>query len=512
MPYVLMSFVALLALGGATRSGFLSLVISEFIGVAFLVGLLVSPRANGLMRRPGVWIAPALLAVVGLVAAIQLAMLALFPVPPSEALLGVGDFLLPTMVQAQAGYAGASIWEGLSAAIIPVAVFLVVASLTATERIRWTIAVLAFGGFSVLLGLLQGVQGPASPLRPFSVTNPTEAVGLFANRNHYAALLYVTLVLACAWLPGSAARAMARHGNRTSAVVWLAIVSALVLACLAGLAMARSRAGVGLTILGLLGIGYKVWRSVGAQAPHDVRSGDASGWRRPIRQVATGIVVFSIVFALQFGLGRILTRFQDDPLQDLRVPLFWNTLEAAFSAMPFGTGMGSFVGVYASLEKNHDLIVSYVNRAHNDFLESFLEVGVFAPVALVVFALWLVSRARDISGGLSAQRRGLENMADLQFAALLAILLLLAHSWVDYPLRTGTLAALFAFLCALLTPPTPEAAPAIQDPSRSKSRVKPKRRNPVVEVEKQADVAATSWKNSTSIPSEWRRGNKNEKP
>src|SRR6516164_1973002 len=49
---------------------------------------------------------------------------------------------------------------------------------------------------NLIFGFLQMAQRPGSTLRFYDVTNPKEAVGLFANRNHFAAHLYVTLVLA----------------------------------------------------------------------------------------------------------------------------------------------------------------------------------------------------------------------------------------------------------------------------------------------------------------------------
>ena len=59
---------------------------------------------------------------------------------------------------------------------------------------------LAVGVLSVLVGLIQVAQGQESPFRFFAITNPTEAVGFFANRNHFAALLYCLMVFALAWI------------------------------------------------------------------------------------------------------------------------------------------------------------------------------------------------------------------------------------------------------------------------------------------------------------------------
>ena len=50
-----------------------------------------------------------------------------------------------------------------------------------------------------ILGHFQVAQGQASPLRFYQFTNPTEAVGFFANRNHFAALIYSVVLLTAAW-------------------------------------------------------------------------------------------------------------------------------------------------------------------------------------------------------------------------------------------------------------------------------------------------------------------------
>ena len=44
--------------------------------------------------------------------------------------------------------------------------------------------------------------------------------------------------------------------------------------------------------------------------------------------------------------------------------------------MPVGAGLGTFVPVYAMFEKPEQVSLFYVNRAHNDVLELWLETGV----------------------------------------------------------------------------------------------------------------------------------------
>ncbi len=94
----------------------------------------------------------------------------------------------------------------------------------------------------------------------------------------------------------------------------------------------------------------------------------------------------------------------------------------------------------------------YFNHAHNDYLELWLETGLagaalFAAVRrLVRLARLLIWRRRIAAGGSS-----------LAAACTLLVALLLAHSTVDYPLRTETIAVLFAFACGAIAAWRPDA-------------------------------------------------------
>src|SRR5581483_9726291 len=91
---------------------------------------------------------------------------------------------------------------------------------------------------------------------------------------------------------------------------------------------------------------------------------------------------------------------------------------------------------------------AYVNHAHDDYLETWLELG-WPGLALIAafLAWWLVSVVR-------IGRNGRDDDASLATAGAVVVGLLLAHSAVDYPLRTPALATLFALGCGLMVPPS----------------------------------------------------------
>ena len=336
-------------------------------------------------------------------------------------------------------------WLSALSVIPPLAVFLGVVLLGYHERRLLSLVLLAVGIIGVFVGLLQVAGGPESPLRFFEITNPTEAVGFFANRNHFAALLYCLILFLVPWVVDAATNAVSRgYRNKieydlTSIVVSIAGFIGLFL-YLAGEAMARSRAGLGLTILALFGaiaIGFSVRRPQGGLSPN---------------KLLLGAVALTLIFALQFAIYRIMERFTFDSVEDARISISRTTLEAALANMPFGSGLGTFVPVYAMFEKPGGVSDAFVNRAHNDALELLLEAGVLGLVVMGVFLVWLVRRSVEVWR--SAPPHGAAEL-DLSLArsATLVAGLLVVHSLVDYPLRTTAMMVVMAFACGLLLEP-----------------------------------------------------------
>ena len=263
---------------------------------------------------------------------------------------------------------------------LPLSVFAASRSAYSQQRIRLCFLLAGLGAVSLAIGFLQMAQGSASSLRFYEFTNPSEAVGFFANRNHFAALLNVTLVLAAVWLWMTANAALRRGALGNRSVLWLGAAAAFLVADAAGLAMARSRAGIFLAIVALIGIvsmAYKQTRATGRDRRHTSSS-----------RISLAAAVFAVLFAAQFGLGSMLSRFEGDPLEDLRFALNQTTFKTAFKALPFGTGLGSFVRVYATVEKKEDAFAGFANRAHNDAAELLLETGVLGAALLLAFLAW----------------------------------------------------------------------------------------------------------------------------
>jgi hypothetical protein len=204
--------------------------------------------------------------------------------------------------------------------------------------------------------------------------------------------------------------------------------------------MARSRAGLVLTIVAVAGIF--------AMASAERRNAFGTG----AGKLLLGATLLAVMLVVQFTLYRILDRFAVEPLEDARVTFARETVGAASAFLPFGAGVGTFVPVYAMFEAPSDTIGNvYINHAHNDFVEGWLETGLFGVALFGVFVVMLGFRSVELWRRPPDKTGELDRL--LMRAATVAIALLIAHSVVEYPLRTGAIMAIFAFSCALLIEP-----------------------------------------------------------
>ena len=357
---------ASLVLGGGTRSGFLGDVVLQLLSIPLLWAVLRELITSGAYQRLKWPLAFA--ATIALVPAAQLIPL---PTPiwrllpgrevlsETYRLLGPSQPLLPlTMSPTATRLSGLAI-------LPPIAIFLGSLTLNYAHRRRMSVVIIVLSVISVFLGLLQLAQGPNSALRFFDFTDRTEAVGSFANGDHFVAPLYSATLFAAVWLVDATIETGLQPRRKVieSAAILLFAASFVALLVSAQM-MTRSRAGLGLSIVALfaaIAIGVLDRRTSASSA------GSA--------KFTIGLAAVAITVSMQFALYRILERFGPDALSDARVPFARNRIAAAKAYMPFGSGLGTFVPVYQMFEKPSDVAVAYANHAHNDLLEVWLETG-----------------------------------------------------------------------------------------------------------------------------------------
>ncbi|HRP87582.1 MAG TPA: O-antigen ligase family protein [Gammaproteobacteria bacterium] len=299
------------------------------------------------------------------------------------------------------------------------AVFAMAMALPAAAHRRLAQLVVALAVASLLLGVAQLGAPQESPLNPYPQWAPAMN-GFFANPNHQATLLVVAATLACArlamvvgaWPPNRPHRVV--HGVAAALVMLLAAVA---------LPLTGSRAGVVLIILASAVVVLAHWPA----------------WRGGAR---SRIVLVACMAVAALALFITLRWMQVDAIDELRGPLRALTGEIAARFAPIGAGVGSYVPVFEQEAPRDLLMANYVNHAHNEYAQWWLEAGVPAVLVMLLGAIALASTLRMLL-------RRPAHMRGLGVTALVALGVILAHSFVDYPLRTPAMLAVAAVLAGI---------------------------------------------------------------
>ena len=412
--------------GGASRDNALRLALVELAALPLLV------LAASRLIRSGEWRKHRFaLGLVGATALIPL--IQLIPLPPAiwTGLAGRSEMVLALeLAGLQPGWVPISLtpdltWQAFLALLPPIAAFVGILSLTHATTGRLITFYLIAGVFSVILGAAQ-LASDGQQLYVWATTSAGSVNGLFANRNHLATLLVTLLPFATVM---GAAALRRRHDDRRLPLWFAAVFIGIVVI---GLAAIRSRAGVILLgpsiILSLLA----AWIASGRGRPGPALIGLAAAF----------VVAIGTVSAI--ALPPILERFDTQGAPEGRFENWPIVAQASDTYLPLGSGIGSFDAVFRSVEPLETLDPTFFNHAHNEYLETWLEAGWPGLALLIAFLVWYGRRTW------AAWRAGTSRERDLQRAASVGILMMLAHSVVDYPLRTATLAVLFAVCLAIL--------------------------------------------------------------
>jgi O-antigen ligase len=310
--------------------------------------------------------------------------------------------------------------------LLPALAVLTAMLVAGAYRVRWLVIAVLIGTLAaVLLGALQ--VGSADPLNSpwylYRRTNHGFATGFFANSNHMATLLVISVPLLFALIGDL--RKRARKASAGSAVFLLGAAGALVL--FVGIFLNGSLAAL------LLGLPVLLI-SAAMLMPEGKR----------MRGAAVVIALLSVAAILAVYLtplqGKLLASNQTSVHS--RQTMWSNTVSAIGDHALVGTGLGSFPDVYAQYEDQAAVTGTFVNHAHNDYLEIALETGLPGVLILAMFLLWWASRAATVWRSARVDRYAL--------AGSIVTAAMLVHSLVDYPLRTAALSAIMAACFALM--------------------------------------------------------------
>jgi len=330
------------------------------------------------------------------------------------------------------------------ALLVPLAVFIGSRALGARGLLLLAQLLLVIAVLEAILGLVQyGTAQSGDMILAVSGRSGNSAVGTYANRNHLAGLLAMTLPVTLALLYDSLGRERSASGSghwrRRAAFLGSArgnaalLYAAAALILLVGVVFTRSRMGISMVILGVLLTTLLFARRIGGSNTFGVTG---------------SVIAIALGFGIAIGLAPVLDRFSVAGLtEDGRVELFSAALLRIGQLFPVGTGPGTFPSAFPPVQPV-GFGALFPNHAHNDYLEWIMDAGIVA-VVLIVLALILYLRqwTRVYS------RNEWTRSRFLQAGAGIGLLLIALHELVDYNLAIPANQAYFALLAGLFFMP-----------------------------------------------------------
>jgi len=454
-PAASLAVTALIFGGGGAQSPTTEMLV-ELVAIAVLMIELSRLRRNALGR-------PTLLALALAGLILLVPVLQLVPLPPSiwtrlpgretvtqiAGLLGTADRFRPLSLQPDLTL------RSLLSLLPGIAMFLAALRLSIRETHFLLLLTIGIALVSVALSAVQLAMGPNGTAYLYITTHQGLATGFFANRNHQGTFLVIaflataaisagfnrsTAAKAAAEAPeaspasragrGSGYRARRDRGPDRAAFIRIALWCTLAVCAVGTLATASRTASVLLVVAAGLSLPWYTKLRMRA---------------RPVPTVLATLAAIGFVTLLfsTAGVQTLLARFQSS--HDARYEFWPDVVYAVKAFFPVGAGMGAFDAAFRTVEQLSIVGSSYVNDAHNDYLQTLVEAGIVAPILVLLFIAYLVYAAVQLhSAALDPIRRTLGLMG------LFGVVLIMLHSIVDYPLRTLAIETLFGFLCAQL--------------------------------------------------------------
>jgi hypothetical protein len=426
--------VVVFAMGGASRADAQSLIILRPLSVLTCALACITLEREHLAARRGliVWSG-------GIFA---LALVHVTPLPPTlwqslagrqevidvEKLAGLSDIWRPLTLAPMNG------WHALLSLFVPLAVILLGIQLSRDGLCRLLPVIIVLATLSGLLGLLQAIGDPQSSLYFYRITNNGSAVGLFANRNHAATFL------ACLF-PMLAVYASTTKGEVDALRMRQLITAAIAIVLVPLILVTGSRSGLVSAIIGLAAAGMLYRPPTNLRM---VRRGRQS--RIKALPILGGVAVIALAFLTYFlSRAEAVERFFNAAAgEDSRTDFWVVSVDLFWKYFPWGSGSGSFVEAFQIAEPARLLDATYLNRAHNDWVETAVTFGLPGVIALIVAVIGYGIRSFRLWWHFDESKRAVSYG---RLASVMIAMIAIA-SISDYPLRTPSMMA-FVAICAL---------------------------------------------------------------
>lgn len=427
----------LLATGGASRIDVQSLVLLRPLSVIVCALACMTLRRAHFVDRA--WL-------LGWAGAIfLLPLLHLIPLPPLiwqslagrqdlidvEKLAGLSDIWRPLTLAPMNG------WHALLSLFVPLAVVLLGIQLNRDDLFRLLPLLIALAALSGLLGLLQVIGDPQSSLYFYRITNNGSAVGLFANRNHAATLL------ACLF-PMLAVYAATARGEADGVRMRLLVATAIAIVLVPLVLVTGSRSGLVGAVVGLVAAALLYGQATDARSVRRRRSERIKSLPILIGVAVISLALLTYLLSRAEAIERLLIETSDG---DERTDFWAVSIDLFWKYFPWGSGSGSYVEAFQLVEPTRLLDATYLNRAHNDWVETAVTFGLPGFLTLTAAVIAYGIRSYRLWRSADGSKR---SVAFGRLASVMIAMIAIASA-SDYPLRTPTMMGLFAIYALWLT-------------------------------------------------------------
>lgn len=375
----------------------------------------------------------ALALAIALVPALQLLQIpdALWRLPPARQALAVDLAAAGVQVSPHWSLTPYASERGLWMLLPALAAFLAACALWPVQRRRLLQVMLGLVLFNVGFAFFQAGLPPDSDLRLYAFDNGFG--GLLVNTNHQATACIIGMVLAM----GLAAEAKLRALRGETRPHWHWMYLGLALFLLLMVPLSTSRAGMVIVLPALALAAF---------------ASDVVPLRRILRTPGRLLLAAAVVVLAVIGVRAGISWMAVDQLDELRHVMRAAAMVIGATHAPWGSGVGSFVPAFEQAAPAALQLPNYVNHAHNEYVQWWMTAGWLGMLVLLLVLALLVAVAIRLA-------RSQGRQAVLASACWVALVAVLAHSWVDYPLRTLTLMATCGALAGVMLAAVAEARP-----------------------------------------------------
>lgn len=329
----------------------------------------------------------------------------------------------------------------------PLAVYLYMTRVATEKEIKSNIKLLiGTATLTVIYGLVQ-VLTKSKGLYLYETTNLGRPTAFFSNTNHFATFLLMTLPFSLNLITnrvssGWSSILSVSLRNRSSLGVLL--ISVMIIA---GVISTQSLAGIGIMAI-VVSTFYMIITRL-----------NLINRTKSVSTFTIGVIIISIATFLAFDilLSGSLTQDAINTLthesEYSRRKVYPQVIAQILTYFPVGAGLGSFEETFLLQQQTSEAFSIFVNHAHNDYLELLLEYGIWGIVFVSIFVHWWLQAWKDL---LPTAGKFYGQFNALRMPAMLAIGVVLIHSFVDYPMRTISISSYLAFCVGIVCRPLPK--------------------------------------------------------